>query len=141
MLTLNQAVDTVFAALQSGKPGDIFVPRAPSSLMTDVAKALIGNRAIELKVTGIRPGEKMYEIMVSDEEAPYVVSRGDYFVIQSMLPELAMHREKIKTKLLSKEYSSADTVLDSKGTYELLKQNGLLNIQMSASSDQSELLR
>ena len=71
--------------------------------MTDVAKALIGDKKIELKVTGIRPGEKMYEIMISDEEAPYVVGRGNYFVIQSMLPELEQYREKSNSANLFNE--------------------------------------
>lgn len=141
LLTLNQAVDTVFAALQNGKPGEIFVPRAPSSFMTDVAKALIGDSKIEIKNTGIRPGEKMYEIMVSDEEAPYVVRRGDYFVIQSMLPELGQHRETVAKPLLTKEYSSADDVLDAKGTFDLLKKNNLLDVFSSANSADGELLR
>ena len=139
LLTLNQAVDTVFAALQHGKPGEIFIPRAPASYMTDVAKALIGDRTIEIKNTGIRPGEKMYEIMVSDEEAPYVVPRGEYYVIQSMLPELAQHSEKLKVPILTKEYSSTDKVLDAKGTLQLLKENNLLDINLSSSSE--ELLR
>jgi FlaA1/EpsC-like NDP-sugar epimerase len=141
LLTLNQAVDTVFAALQDGKAGEIFVPRAPSSNMTDVAKALIGDQKIEIKNTGIRPGEKMYEIMVSDEEAPYVTRRGNYFVIQSMLPELAYVRELHATPLLAKEYSSADDVLDTRGTYELLKNNNLLDVFSSANSADGELLR
>lgn len=139
LLTLNQAVDTVFAGLQFGKPGEIFIPRAPSSRMTDVAKALIADRKIEIKVTGIRPGEKMYEIMISDEEAPYVVGRGDYFVIQSMLPELEQHREKNSSVKLTKEYSSDDQVLDYNGTLMLLKDNNLLQIQGDISQD--ELLR
>ncbi|MFZ3231144.1 MAG: polysaccharide biosynthesis protein [Pseudobdellovibrio sp.] len=140
LLTLNQAVDTVFAALQHGKAGEIFIPRAPASFMTDVAKALIGNRKIEIKNTGIRPGEKMYEIMVSDEEAPYVVERGDYYVIQSMLPELSQNVEKAKTQLLTKEYSSDDSVLDFAGTLSLLRKNNLLDINANASAD-DELLR
>lgn len=139
LLTLNQAVDTVFAALQHGKAGEIFIPRAPASFMTDVAKALIGDRKIEIKNTGIRPGEKMYEIMVSDEEAPYVVERVGYYVIQSMLPELSQNVEKPTTPLLKKEYSSDDTVLDFKGTLDLLKKNNLLDID-SQSTD-GELLR
>ncbi len=139
LLTLNQAVDTVFAALQTGKRGEIFIPRAPASFMTDVAKALIGDRKIEIQNTGIRPGEKMYEIMVSDEEAPYVVERGAYYVIQSMLPELSNGVEKPKTPLLKKEYSSDDTVLDFNGTFELLKNNNLLDI--NAQSTDGELLR
>lgn len=138
LLTLNQAVDTVFAALQTGKPGEIFIPRAPASRMTDVAKALIADKKIELKVTGIRPGEKMYEIMISDEEAPYVVGRGNYFVIQSMLPELEQHREKSNSAKLTKEYSSDDQVLDFQGTQKLLKDNNLLEIRPG--SAQEELL-
>ncbi len=141
LLTLNQAVDTVFAALRTGNAGEIFVPRAPSSNMIDVAKALIGDRKIEIKVTGIRPGEKLYEIMVSDEEAPNVVARGDYYVIQSMLPELSVHQDKESRVLLKKEYSSADSVLDQKGTYELLKKHGLLDINGASFAANDELLR
>lgn len=141
LLTLNQAVDTVFAALQTGKAGEIFVPRAPASYMTHVAQALIGERKIEIKNTGIRPGEKMYEIMVSDEEAPFVVSRGAYYVIQAMLPELAYVREALDKPLLSKEYSSADDVLDARGTYELLRRNDLLDINAAPHSADDELLR
>lgn len=141
LLTLNQAVDTVFEALQMGRAGEIFVPRAPSSVMTDVAKALIGDKKIEIKNTGIRPGEKMYEIMVSDEEAPYVVRRGEYLVIQSMLPELAHVRESVRAPLLTKEYSSADEVLDAKGTFELLRRNNLLDVYSSGNSSDEELLR
>lgn len=140
LLSLNQAVDTVFSALQYGKAGEIFIPRAPASFMTDVAKALIGDRKIEIKTTGVRPGEKMYEIMVSDEEAPYVVERGDYYVIQSMLPELSQNVEKAVKPILTKEYSSDDSVLDYAGTYKLLEKNGLLDIAVGASAD-NELLR
>lgn len=141
LLSLNQAVDTVFAALQHGKAGEIFIPRAPASYMIDVAKALIGDRKIDIKTTGIRPGEKLYEIMVSDEEAPYVVARGGYYVIQSMLPELSQNIEKFSKVMLTKEYSSDDEVLDFKGTLELLKKNNLLNINSDLSATEGELLR
>lgn len=142
LLTLDQAVDTVFAALQNGQAGDIFIPRAPSSNMMDVAKALIGESQINIKITGIRPGEKMYEIMISDEEVPYVVERGNYYVIQSMLPEILVREKNREPKaVLKKEYSSDDAVLDAKGTYELLKKNNLLDINMSASHHGAELLR
>lgn len=141
LLSLNQAVDTVFAALQYGKAGEIYIPRAPSSFMTDVAKALIGDRKIEIKNTGIRPGEKLYEIMVSDEEAPYVVARGDYYVIQSMLPELSQNIEKSSKVMLTKEYSSDDDVLDYIGTLALLKKNNLTDVNMDLSATEGELLR
>lgn len=141
LLSLNQAVDTVFTALQHGKAGEIYIPRAPACHMTDVAKALIGDRKIEIKNTGIRPGEKLYEIMVSDEEAPYVISRGEYYVIQSMLPELSQNIEKSTKAVLTKEYSSDDEVMDYKGTHELLKKNNLLDIDSDLSKSEGELLR
>src|SRR5688572_11040469 len=53
LLSLDQAVDTVFAVIKDGKAGDTFVPRAPSATVENIAKALIGNRKIETKITGI----------------------------------------------------------------------------------------
>lgn len=140
LLSLDQAVDTVFNALLNGKAGEIFVPRAPSSLMTDVAKALVGDRKIEIKVTGIRPGEKLHEIMISDEEAPYALERGQYYAVQSMLPELNGGNIDINQSILKKEFSSGDTVLTYDGTVQLLKKHSLFVGDSSVSTD-DELLR
>ena len=139
LLSLNQAVDTVFKALIDGKAGEIIVPRAPAALMTDVAKALIDKRAIKTKVTGIRPGEKLHEIMISDEEAPYAEERGEYYAIRPMLPELNPAGPNPKSPL-KKEFSSGDTVLDLTGTKALLAKYKLL-IEDNASFTDEELLR
>ncbi len=139
LLSLNHAVDTVFKALLDGKAGEIIVPRAPAALMTDVAKVLIGDRKIETKITGIRPGEKLHEIMVSDEEAPYVEARGDYFAIRPMLPELNPEGANAKSPL-KKEFSSGDTLLDTAGTKALLTKHKLLVEDQPGFSD-DEMLR
>jgi len=123
LLTLDQAVDTVFAALRTAKAGETLVPDAPAATVINIAKALIGDSDIEIKVTGIRPGEKMHEIMVSEEECYHTSRRGDYYAIHPMLPELTHEHE---PSVLSKEFSSEDTVLDLDGTRELLKINSLL---------------
>jgi len=86
LLTLDQAVDTVFTALREAKPGETYVPRAPSATVINIANALIGESGIGVKIIGIRPGEKMHEIMVSEEEANHCVRRGDYMAILPMLP-------------------------------------------------------
>ena len=125
LLSLDQAVDTVITAIQEAKPGETYVPRAPSATVLNIAKALIGKRSIEIKETGIRPGEKMHEIMVSDEEANHCVARGDYYAILSMLPEL-QKEENREPMVLSKEYSSADEVLDFEGTVALLQKHRLM---------------
>ena len=111
LLSLEQAVDTVFEALRSAKRGETYVPNAPSATVFNLAKALIGVRDIEIAETGIRPGEKMHEIMVSEEEANHCVKRGAYYAILPMLPELRNSTTK-EPNVLSGEFSSADVVLD-----------------------------
>ncbi|HET9468184.1 MAG TPA: polysaccharide biosynthesis protein [Vicinamibacterales bacterium] len=139
LLSLDQAVDTVFTALKEAGPGETYVPNAPSATVENIAKALIGKRDVEMKVVGIRPGEKMHEIMVSEEEAHHCVKRGDYYAILPMLPELAA-RTKEKRSALSREFSSADNVLDLKGTEALLKQHRLMPDDVKQ-AELGELLR
>ncbi len=140
LLSLDQAVDTVFTALREAKRGETYVPDAPSSSVINIAKALIGERNIEIKITGIRPGEKMHEIMVSEEEANHCVKRGDYYAILPMLPELR-NNGKEEPNALSKEFSSEDTVLDFEETLELLKKHSLMVDDNVHYSHSNELLR
>jgi len=130
LLSLEQAVDTVFAALRTAKAGETLVPDAPAATVMNIARALIGDRDIEIKVTGIRPGEKMHEIMVSEEECYHTVRRGDYYAIRAMLPELSQQPE---PTVLSKEFSSEDSVLDMAGTVALLSEHHLLPGQVKLS--------
>jgi UDP-glucose 4-epimerase len=138
LLSLDQAVDTVMEALRYAKSGETFVPDAPSANMMNLAKALIGDRGIEIKITGIRPGEKMHEIMVSEEEANHCVRRGNYYAIRPMLPELCLNAE-AEPNALTKEFSSADRVLDFDGTVMLLKKHRLMVEDVS--HENGELLR
>jgi len=138
LLSLNQAVDTVFTALRKARPGETFVPRAPSATMLNIAQALVGDRDIEIKITGIRPGEKMHEIMVSEEEAHHCVARRDHYAILSMLPELS-DPQKSEPNVLSKEFSSEDTVLSFDQTIALLKDHNLMVEDVEL--EDTELLR
>jgi UDP-glucose 4-epimerase len=118
LLTLDRAVDTVFAALGGARPGEIYVPRVPAARVVDLAVALIGDRDIPITFTGIRPGEKVHEIMVSEEECYRTIARGDYYVICPMLPECGTEME--GAPALTAEYSSADVTLDRAGLLELV---------------------
>ena len=139
LLSLDQAVDTVFAALRGANRGETYVPTAPAATVENIARALIGKRPVKTKIVGIRPGEKMHEIMVSDEEAHHCVKRGNYFAILPMLPELAGKGAK-KPSALSKELSSADSVVDLKSTVALLEKHSLMLDDIS-SAEWEELLR
>lgn len=89
LLTLDQAVDTVFEALQFAAAGETYIPKIKAALIQDVAIALVGSQKVKVVESGIRPGEKMHEIMISEEESLRTISRGEYFAIKSILPEVA----------------------------------------------------
>jgi UDP-glucose 4-epimerase len=118
LLSLDRAVDTVFAAIRDGFPGETFVPKVLAAKITDVAKALMGEKDLQIIYTGIRPGEKIHEIMVSEEECFRTVERGDYFVILPVLPELRRQTE--TTNTLQNEYSSKDDNISVENLRELL---------------------
>lgn len=140
LINLDKAVDTVFAAIESADPGETFVPIAPACTVINLANALSRDHGVEVKVTGIRPGEKMHEILISEEEMNHTVKKGDYYAIKSMLPELNGNILK-EENILNSEYSSGTDVLDLEGTYELLKMNNLLYSGNGNNERDGELLR
>ena len=106
LLSLDRAVDTVFEAIRAKRRGCTFVPKVPAANITDVAKALMGDREVPIVFTGIRPGEKIHEIMVSEEECFRTIEANGYYVILPVLPELRDSDE--VTTVLTSEYSSKD---------------------------------
>ncbi|MEA2236539.1 MAG: hypothetical protein QOC81_1263 [Thermoanaerobaculia bacterium] len=110
LLSLDRAVETVFAAIESARPGETYVPRVAAARIVDVAATLIDGRSVDITITGVRPGEKTHEIMVSEEECHRTISRGEYYVILPMLPELR-DREPF-TPALTSEYSSSAVNLE-----------------------------
>ena len=118
LLSLDQAVDTVFTAIRHALPGEIYIPKAPAARMVDLAKTIIDGRDIPISYTGIRPGEKINEILVSEEECYRTIERDGYYVITPMLPEL--RPTPIEEPALTSEYSSANVTLDQGGLRKLL---------------------
>ena len=139
LLSLDQAVDTVFAALRGARAGETFIPRAPSASVMNIAKALVGSRRIPIRITGIRPGEKLHEVLVSEEEVHHCVKRGAYYAIRPMLPELRSGKGR-ESNALSREYSSGDNVLNLGDTVRLLKRARLM-LDDQDPSGREELLR
>lgn len=83
-LTLEQGVGFVLSSLARMKGGEIFVPKIPSMKVLDLAQAVAPGCPTE--VVGIRPGEKLHEVMVPEDDAHHTVSYPDYFAI---LPEFS----------------------------------------------------
>ncbi len=124
LLSLDEAVDLIFAAVRRARPGETFIPRVPSARMVDVAAALIGDRKIKTVVSGIRPGEKLHEILISEEEGHRTIQQGEQYVIGPILPEL--RPEAPVTRILNREYSSADDLLSPEGVVDLLRRRKLM---------------
>lgn len=137
LLPLQSAVDTVFAVLKGAKAGEIFIPKIPAARIEDVAKVLIEDRKIAIDYTGIRPGEKVHEILVSEEEAWRTYDRGNYYAIKPMLPELFIAEPGLQA--LSKEYSSGDSLMTLEETEVLLRKHNLMVGQEY--TDEGEFLR
>lgn len=83
-ITLDQGVQFVLDNLERMYGGEIFVPKIPSMKVTDLAKAI--GPECEIDVIGIRPGEKLHEAMIMEDDARHTIEFDSYYVIQ---PELS----------------------------------------------------
>lgn len=123
MLTLSQAIDLVFYTLKNAKGGEIFVKKAPAAKIVDLAKAYAelktNHSNYPLKFIGIRAGEKIDEILVSEEEMRRVEERKDHFVIKH---EEEFDTHSLKKSVKIKEYGSATVKhLNKNELIELMK--------------------
>jgi UDP-N-acetylglucosamine 4,6-dehydratase len=78
-ITLQQGVDFVFKCMERMDGGEIFVPKIPSVRIVDLAKAMAPD--LPLEIIGIRPGEKIHEIMCPADDSHLTIEFDDYFVI------------------------------------------------------------
>jgi UDP-N-acetylglucosamine 4,6-dehydratase (inverting) len=83
MITLEQGVELVWFATQNAVGGEIYVKKIPSMRVVDIAKAIAPSAKIA--IIGIRPGEKLHEVMISEEDARTTVEFDDHYVI---LPQI-----------------------------------------------------
>lgn len=79
-ITLQQGVDFVLSCLGQMRGGEIFIPKIPSMKITDLARCLAPELPHE--IVGIRPGEKLHEVMVTEDDARNTVELDDRYVIQ-----------------------------------------------------------
>lgn len=123
LLPLDMAVDVIIAAIKHAKRGETFIPIVPAFKIINVAKALVGTRDNKIEITGIRPGEKIDEILISEEESFRTRKVGKYYAIAPMLPELIT---KPSQPAIAKEYSSGDDVMTLEETRDLLNKYKLM---------------
>ena len=78
-ITLDQAVELVISALDHRKGGEIFVPKIPSMKIVNLAKAVAPE--CEIEVVGIRPGEKLHEVLITEEDGRNTIAYNGMYVI------------------------------------------------------------
>lgn len=127
MMTLDDAVDLVLYAFQHGKPGEIFVQKAPAATIETLAKALTGLLGVPshpINVIGTRHGEKLYEALLSREEMVAAEDLGGYYRVPPDLRDLNYGKfvEEGEVKISeASDYNSHNTTrLDVAGMTTLL---------------------
>lgn len=85
IMSLEEAVDLVLFAFEHGVNGDILVQKAPACTIETLANAVTGlfNPETEIKVIGIRHGEKMYETLLTNEECAHAIDMGNFYRVPS----------------------------------------------------------
>lgn len=130
MMTLDDAVDLVMFAFQNGKPGDLFVQKAPAATIQTLAEAVCKQKGVpvNIKLIGTRHGEKKAETLVTKEEMLRAEDMGNYFRIS--MDDRDLNYEKYFEKGSDKidkieEYTSDNTErLDIDGMLKLLIKMG-----------------
>jgi UDP-N-acetylglucosamine 4,6-dehydratase len=122
-LTLDQGVDFVLSSFLKTRGGEIFVPKIPSMRITDLAEALAPN--LPHRLVGIRPGEKLHEVMIVSDDARATVSLPDRYVIEpgfATFPRRSFAEDGHPTVATDFTYASHtnDCWLDADGLHKLL---------------------
>ncbi len=150
MMNLDQAISLVFEATASSVGGEIFVMKMPALKITDLVdtmanrlvssknssdknattdkKSKTGSGKLKIKIIGIRPGEKLHEVLVSRYEAPNAIEHGDYFIIlpNIHLPKVVDKYNHMKRAEISEFNSNNAHQLTNKEIEEMLDREGWL---------------
>ncbi|HUI89679.1 MAG TPA: UDP-N-acetylglucosamine 4,6-dehydratase (inverting) [Anaerolineales bacterium] len=122
-LSLEQGVRFVITCIDQMEGGEVFVPRIPSMKVIDLAKAIAPNAKVD--VIGIRPGEKLHEVLISEDEARHTVELDKMFVVQPAEAFWFGYSWQERGKLLSDgyRYSSDNNTewLDVKGIQKFVE--------------------
>ena len=124
LLRLEEAIDLVFKATVEGETGQLFVKKMPACYIIELAKvmskAITEKEDYPIKEVGIRPGEKIHEVLVSEEEMRRAVETGTHYVIH---PYGELEKPSLMRDL--KEYTSDNTqIFNEEEIVFLLKKEG-----------------
>jgi UDP-N-acetylglucosamine 4,6-dehydratase len=126
LITIDQGTNFVLSSLNIMDGGEIFVPKIPSIKIIDLAKAI--DSSLPLREVGIRSGEKLHEIMLSEEDAKFTYDMGEYYLLEPNMKFWESKIEKfnyIKRVMEGFSYNSLNNKewLTSKNLLDLMEKN------------------
>jgi len=124
-ITLSQGVNFVLSCMKMMQGGEIFVPKIPSMKITEVAKIIAPN--IDYEIIGIRPGEKIHEVMITENDSNNTVELSDRYIVQPGLNFWKKNSNVSENKVaMNFSYTSDnnDDWLDKDGLLTMLKDSG-----------------
>jgi UDP-N-acetylglucosamine 4,6-dehydratase len=136
LMSLNDAVDLVLFAFENGKPGDLFVNKAPAATIGDLAIAVkaLANADSDIRIIGTRHGEKLYETLCTREEMIKAEDMGDFYRIPADNRDLnyAMYFSEGDKKISEiEDYNSHNTErLDVEGVKQLIRKIALVKREL-----------
>jgi len=130
-LTLEEAINLIFKAVSESIGGEIFVMKMPRCKIIDLAAVLIENSKkenIEIEILGVRPGEKIHEVLISENESKNTISYDDeYFVILPSIPIKGLKEHYLKYKSVDfLSYSSGEGLMNKADIKKLLEKGGFI---------------
>jgi len=135
IISPKQAVELIFNAIRFGVGGEVFVPKLPSFKITDLIEILKEKhkRNNGVKMIGLRPGEKIHELMINFSEVPRTYDFGNLYVIGSCIEKYQgkgkpkyIAKGKILNEAKMREYSSKDALISKEKVKNIFKQLKLL---------------
>jgi FlaA1/EpsC-like NDP-sugar epimerase len=135
IISPKEAVTLVFDAVKYGVGGEIFVPKLPSFKITDLIEILKEkyHKKNKVKIIGIRPGEKIHELMINSSEVPRTYDFGNLYVIGSSIQGLDdktnakyVEKGKLLNEKIMKEYSSENSLISKEEVSKIFKKLGVI---------------
>ena len=134
LMSLDESVELVLHAFRYGKPGDLFIQKAPGATIKNLANSImkIFERKVPIKTIGTRHGEKLYESLLTREELAKATSKGKYYVVKMDDRDLNYANYFVKGKIktsASEDYTSHNTKrLNDKELIKLLNKIKIKNL-------------
>lgn len=124
IISPEQSVDLIFDAIRYAKGGEVFVPKLNSFKIVDLIEILKEKYKAKnrIKIIGIRPGEKIHELLINGSEIPRTVKFRNLYLINSCIRK----HLKVNNSILTKEYSSKDFLISKNKVKKIFQKLKLL---------------